>query len=77
MRDRSSRQIWLFICYKTKLKKKIFLKKYLWFLQNIHYLHKKNFFVRKKSFENFFYGKNLKRKTEKTINENVKNVYLS
>ena len=34
----------LFICYKTKLKKSLFfLKKYLCFLQHIHYLQKKMF----------------------------------
>ena len=41
-------QSWLFICCITKLKKKIFLKKYLWFLQNIHYLQKKMFSYGKK-----------------------------
>ena len=41
-----------------------FLKKYLCFFQNIHYLPKKMFLHAKKLF------------TEKNINENVKNIYL-
>ena len=46
------------------------------FLKNIHYLQKKNIFIRKKSFitKNFFTEKTFF--TEKNINENVKNIYL-
>ena len=69
--------VWLFICYKTKLKKKFFfLKKYLCFLQNIHYLQKKMFLYGKK----VLYWKIFLLKktffTEKNIYENVKNIYL-
>ena len=54
----------LFICCKTKLKKKFFLKKHLCFLQNICYLQKKCFYTEKKFIE-------------KNINENVKKIYIS
>ena len=54
--------LWLFICCKTKLKKKIFF--FICFLQNIRYLQKKMFLYVKKKF------------IEKNINENVKKIYL-
>ena len=54
--------LWLFICCKTKLKKKIFF--FICFLQNIRYLQKKMFLYVKKNF------------IEKNINENVKKIYL-
>ena len=59
--DRDLR-LWLFICCKTKLKKKIFF--FICFLQNIRYLQKKMFLYVKKKF------------IEKNINENVKKIYL-
>ena len=44
-----SSHLWLLICWKTKLEKKLFfLKKYLSFLQNMHYLQKKMFLYGKK-----------------------------
>ena len=69
-------RLWLFICCKTKLKKKLFFfRKYLCFLQYIHYLQK-NVFIRKKSFilKELFLPKNVF--TEKNIFENLKNIYL-
>ena len=66
--------LWLFICWKTKLKKKFFLKKDLCFLQNIHHLQnmKKSFILKI-----FFTEKNIF--TERNIYDNVshsKNVFL-
>ena len=81
--DRDLR-LWLFICCKTKLKKKIFfLKKYLCFLQNIHYLQKKCFYMEKKSFilkiffteKNFFYREKYKWKCKKYISH-FRNIFL-
>ena len=69
-------QIWLFICCKTKLKKKKFFLLKKCFLQNINYLQKKCFYMEKKVLcWNFFL---LKKTffTEKNINENVKK-YIS
>ena len=70
-------RVWLFICCKTKLKKKIFFfEKNICFLQNIHYLQKKNFYTEKKFYnEKFFYWKKTFF-TMKNVNENVKNIYL-
>ena len=48
--------LWLFVCCKTKLKKKcFFFKKYLSFLQNIHYLQKKIILYEKKKLYWFFF----------------------
>ena len=62
-----SNRLWFLICWKSKLKKKIFLK--MIFLQNIHYLLKKCFYMEKR----FCTEKSF---TEKNINENVKK-YIS
>ena len=68
--------LWLFICFKTKLKKKFFFEK-ICFLQNINYLQRKCLYMEKKKslFLNFFF---LKKTffTEKNINENMK-IYIS
>ena len=64
--------LWLFICCKTKLKKKIFFN--LFVFCKIYIICRKNVFIWKKSFilkifllkKTFF--------TEKNINENVKNI---
>ena len=68
----SPKHVWLFICCKTKLKKNnFFLKKYLCFLQNIHYLQKKIILYGKKILYRFFLC------TEKAFfTENEKNIYL-
>ena len=52
----------LFICCKTKLKNIfIFKKRYVPFLQNIHYLQKKSFILKNLFTEkNFFYGEKYK-----------------
>ena len=70
-------QLWLFICWKAKLKNiyiYIFLKKYLCLSQNIHYLQ--NIFIWKKSFilKNFFAEKNIFYREK--YYENVKIIYL-
>ena len=68
--------LWLFICCKTKLKKKyFFLKKYLFFTKYTLFAEK-NVFIWKKKFyiEIFLLKKTFF--TEKNINENVKNIYL-
>ena len=55
--------LWLFICCKTKLKYihiYSFWKRYMCFLQNIHYLQKKCFYMEKKFYiEIFFYWKKI------------------
>ena len=64
-------KIWLFICCKTKLKKKkLFFQKIFMFFTKYPLFTEKNIFIWKKSFilKIFF--------TEKNINENVKNMYL-
>ena len=67
--------LWLFICCKKKQKKNVFLlKKYLCFLQNIHYLQKKMFLYGKKALycklkKTFF--------TEENICETAKKLYIS
>ena len=64
-------KIWLFICCKTKLKKKkLFFQKIFMFFTKYTLFTEKNIFIWKKSFilKNFF--------AEKNINENVKNMYL-
>ena len=55
----NGKQLWLSISGKTKLI--FFWRKYLCFLQNIHYLQKKMFLYGKKNFimKNFFYWKKL------------------
>ena len=58
-KKRNMTNVWLFIWCKF-----YFLKKYLWFLQNIRYLQEKMFLYRKKKI------------IEKNINENVKKIYL-
>ena len=65
----SPKHVWLFICCKTKLKKNnFFLKKYLCFLQNIHYLQKKKILYGKINLYWFFF-------TEKGFfTENEKNI---
>ena len=67
----SPKHVWLFICCKTKLKKNnFFLKKYLCFLQNIHYLQKKITLHGKKNYIDIFF-------TEKGFfTENEKKKYL-
>ena len=61
--------LWLFVCCKTKLKKKcFFFKKYLSFLQNIHYLQKKIILYEKKNLYWFFV---LLKKTFFTENEKI------
>ena len=69
--------VWLCICCKTKLKKNFFFWKNISFLQNIHCLQKKCFYMEKKKFyiENFFHWKKLFF-TEKNVNKNVK-IYIS
>ena len=61
---------------KLSWKRFFFLKKYLGFWRNIHYLDKKGFYVEKK----VLYWKNFLLKktffTEKNINEKVKNIYF-
>ena len=70
-------RVWLFICCKTKLKKKYFFFEKICFLQNIHYLQKKCFYMEKKSFilkiffteEKLFYREKYKWK--------CKNIFIS
>ena len=60
---------------KLSRKKKVFLKKYFCFSQNIHYLQKRIFLCGKKVIlKNFLLKKTFF--TEKNINENVK-IYIS
>ena len=73
--------LWLFICCKSKLKKKrFFLKKTFYkiyiILQNINYLQKKMFLYGKKVLQWKFFLLKKAFCTEKNINENVKNIYL-
>ena len=70
----NGKQLWLSISGKTKLI--FFWKKYLCFLQNIHYSQKKMFLYGKKV---LYWKMFLLKKTfftEKNINESVKNIYL-
>ena len=67
--------LWLFICFKTKLKKKNFFEK-ICFLQNIHYLQRKCFYMEKKFYiENFFYWK--KHFYREKYTWKCKNIYIS
>ena len=69
----SGQRLCLFICCKTK--KKIFFFEKICYLQNIHYLQKKCFYVEKKVlYWKFFIKKTFF--TEKDIYENVK-IYIS
>ena len=64
-------RVWLFICYKTKLKKKFFFWKKICFFTNYTFAEKNNFIWKKKFILIFFLF------TEKaffTVNE--KNIYL-
>ena len=71
-------RLWLFICCKTKLKKKkfFFFWKIFVFFAKYTLFAEKNLYEWKKSFilKNIFTEKNFF--TEKNINENVKNIYL-
>ena len=54
-------RVWLFICCKTKLKKKIFFLKKIFVFYKIYIICRKKIFIRKKSFitKNFFTEKKL------------------
>ena len=51
-------RVWLFICYKTKLKKKFFFWKKICFFTNYTFAEKNNFIWKKKFILIFFYWKN-------------------
>ena len=72
--------LWLFVCCKTKLKKKcFFFKKYLSFLQNIHYLQKKIILYEKKNLyiDFLFYWKNVFYRKWKKYISHLRNIFLS
>ena len=66
-------RVWLFICCKTKLKKKIFFLKKIFVFYKIYIICRKKIFIWKRSFILKIF---LLKKTVKNINKNVKNIYL-
>ena len=68
--SRQELRLWLFICCKTKLKKKFFFEESICVFYKIYIIcRKKSFYVETFSTEKNFF-------TQKNINENVKNIYL-
>ena len=68
LKCKSRTSLWLFICCKTKFKKKFFWKKYFCFFTKCTLFAEKNLFIWKKSFimkkffteKNFFYREKYK-----------------
>ena len=74
---RDSNTVWLFICCKTKLKKKFFFWKNICFLQNIHYLQKKCFYMEKKFYIEFFFTEKKLFLQREKYKSKCKNIYIS
>ena len=70
-------RVWLFICYKTKLKKKIFFWKKMCFLQNIHLQKKIILYGKKNLYWFFFTEKTFFIENEKKNISHLRNIFLS
>ena len=70
-------KIWLFICCKTKLKKKIVFSKNIYVFYKIYIIYRKKYFYMEKKFhiEKFFYWKKYKWKCKKHVSH-LRNIFL-
>ena len=70
-------KIWLFICCKTKLKKKIVFSKNICVFYKIYIIYRKKYFYMEKKFhiEKFFYWKKYKWKCKKHVSH-LRNIFL-
>ena len=70
-------KIWLFICCKTKLKKKIVFSKNIYVFYKIYIIYRKKYFYMEKKFhiEKFFYWKKYKWKCKKHVSH-LRNIVL-